>query len=97
MCCSMAIRVFRSLYRLADQPLRRASADSSFLSTYPRLVIEPVGMALIAIAGYLLVRQQGVDQALPLLGALALGAQRLLPMAQKVYEGWAQSAQQKPA
>ena len=37
----------------------------------------------------MLVRQQGVDKALPLLGALALGAQRLLPVVQKVYEGWA--------
>jgi len=41
--------------------------------------------------GLLLVRQQGVDKALPLLGTLSLGAQRLLPLFQKVYEGWAQS------
>ena len=82
-------------YRQADQPLRRVGADASFLSTYPRLVLEPVGMALIAVVGYLLVRQQGVARALPLLGALALGAQRLLPVVQKVYEGWAQSRNAK--
>ena len=82
-------------YRQADQPLRRVSADAAFLSTYPRLVLEPVGMALIAVMGYLLVRQQGVARALPLLGALALGAQRLLPVVQKVYEGWAQSRNAK--
>ena len=78
-------------YRDADRPLRRASADSTFLNSFPRLVLEPAGMALIAASGYVLVQQQGVNRALPLLGALALGAQRLLPMAQKVYEGWAQS------
>jgi ABC-type multidrug transport system fused ATPase/permease subunit len=77
-------------YRQADQPLRRAQAEGSFLSGYPRLVLEPVGMALIVLLGYVLVRQGGVARALPLLGVLALGAQRLLPVAQKVYEGWAQ-------
>ena len=82
---------YGATYLLADRPLRHAGADATFLSTYPRLVLEPVGMVLIASAGFVLVREQGVGRALPLLGALALGAQRLLPMAQKVYEGWAQT------
>jgi ATP-binding cassette subfamily B protein len=86
---------YASTYRQADLPLRQVQADASFLSTYPRLVLEPVGMALIALMGLLLVRQQGVSRALPLLGALALGAQRLLPVVQKVYEGWAQSRNSK--
>jgi ABC-type multidrug transport system fused ATPase/permease subunit len=86
---------YAATYRRADQPLRRAQAQGSFLSSYPRLVLEPAGLALIALVGYLLVRQGGVARALPLLGALALGAQRLLPMAQKVYEGWAQSRNAK--
>jgi len=87
--------LFAIRYSRADLPLRRVQADASFLSTYPRLVLEPVAMALIALMGLLLVRQQGVGKALPLLGALALGAQRLLPMVQKVYEGWAQSRNAK--
>lgn len=78
-------------YFRKDRQLRRALADSIFLSSYPRLVLEPLGIALIAFIGFILVRQQGVSVALPLLGALALGAQRLLPMVQKIYEGWAQS------
>ena len=88
-------RFYAAIYRQADQSLRRAQAQGSFLSSYPRLVIEPAGVALIALVGYLLVFQGGVDKALPLLGALALGSQRLLPMAQKVYEGWAQSRNSK--
>ncbi|MCX5945920.1 MAG: ABC transporter ATP-binding protein, partial [Cyanobacteria bacterium] len=86
---------YADTYRRADQPLRRSVADASFLSTYPRLVLEPVGMAMIAVMGFLLVRQAGVARALPLLGALALGAQRLLPVVQKVYEGWAQTRNAK--
>jgi ATP-binding cassette subfamily B protein len=88
-------RFYARSYRHADQPLRRIQAQGAFLSSYPRLVMEPAGMALIALLGYLLVRQGGGARALPLLGALALGAQRLLPMAQKVYEGWAQSRSSK--
>lgn len=86
---------YANSYQRADQPLRRNGADANFLSFYPRLVLEPVGMALIALMGLLLVRQAGVARALPLLGALALGAQRLLPVVQKVYEGWAQSRSAK--
>lgn len=86
---------YEANYREADRPMRLASADANFFSTFPRLVVEPAGMALIAVIGYLLVQQQGVDRALPLLGALALGAQRLLPTAQKIYEGWAQSRSAK--
>jgi ABC-type multidrug transport system fused ATPase/permease subunit len=86
---------YAATYRQAEQPLRQFQAQAGFLSSYPRLVMEPAGMALIAGVGYLLVLQGGVANAVPLLGALALGAQRLLPMAQKVYEGWAQSRSAK--
>jgi ATP-binding cassette subfamily B protein len=86
---------YADTYQRADQPLRRTGADAGFISTYPRLVLEPVGMALIAVIGLVLVRQHGVATALPLLGALALGAQRLLPVVQKVYEGWAQTRNSK--
>jgi len=81
---------YAETYRQADQPLRRGQALGNFLSSYPRLVMEPTGMALIAFIGYWLVVQDGVAKALPLLGLLALASQRLLPTAQKVYEAWAQ-------
>lgn len=84
-------RFYCDIYEQADQSLRRAQAQSSFLSTYPRLILEPAGMALIAIVGYFIAVNGDVYRALPLLGTLALGAQRLLPMAQKIYESWAQT------
>ena len=65
---------YANTYRQADLSLRQVQADASFLSAYPRLVLEPVGIALIALMGLVLVLQQGVSRALPLLGALALGA-----------------------
>ncbi len=77
------------IYQRTDNPMRRNEADARFLSSYPKMVLEPVGIAAIAVFGLLLVNQQGVGRALPLLGALALGAQRLLPVVQKIYENWA--------
>ena len=45
----------------------------------PRYALEALGMILIAALGYALVLEQGSsNNIIPLLGALALGAQRLL-------------------
>jgi ATP-binding cassette subfamily B protein len=47
-------------------------------------------MVLIAALAYALSRQtEGIATALPLLGALALGAQRMLPALQQIYYAWA--------
>lgn len=47
-------------------------------------------MAIIAVVAVLVAgREGGFAYALPLLGAVALGAQRLLPLLQQVYHGWA--------
>jgi len=74
------------LYRNADLPLRRASGDNIFISGSPRYVLEAIGMTLIAGLAYLMTLQEGgVVTAIPILGALALGAQRLLPALQQAY------------
>ena len=57
-------------------------------------MLEPVGMALIAVISLLLVRQEGVARALPLLGALALEPSGCCQWC-KVYESWAQTAIRK--
>ena len=78
-----------SIYRDADLALRRAQASNSFVSSCPRYVIEGVGMVLIAALAYVLSRQPGgVASALPVLAALAFGAQRLLPAVQQSYNSW---------
>jgi len=77
------------IYRQADQPQRQLQAKNQFLGTFPRYALEALGMVAIALLGGLLVMQQGAGGAvIPLLGALALGAQRLLPALQQVYGGW---------
>ena len=47
-------------------------------------------MVAIALLGGLLVFERGIETAvIPLLGTVALGAQRLLPALQQIYNGWA--------
>jgi ATP-binding cassette subfamily B protein len=47
-------------------------------------------MVLIAFVAFLLSRRpEGISAAIPILGALAIGAQRLLPLLQQSYASWA--------
>lgn len=78
-----------AIYRNADLALRRAQASNRFVSESPRYIMEAVGMILIAVLAYLLSKEPGgVAVALPVLAALALGAQRLLPALQQSYNSW---------
>ncbi len=82
--------VYCEIYRQADHPLRRAQGNNSFISQSPRYVMEALGMVLIAALTYALSRQAGgFATALPVLGSLALAAQRLLPALQQSYSAWA--------
>ena len=77
------------IYRNADLPLRRAQGNSAFISASPRYAMEALGMLLISALAYTLAQQtDGIAKAIPVLGALALGAQRLLPVLQQAYGSW---------
>jgi len=78
-----------TLYRKADLPMRRAAGDNMFISGSPKFVMESIGMSLIVILAYLLTQKQGgISAAIPILGALALGAQRLIPALQQAYSSY---------
>ncbi len=77
------------IYRSADLPLRKAQGSNSFISSSPRTGVEALSMVLIAALAYTLSKDAvGFGKAIPLLGALALGAQRLLPAMQQAYAAW---------
>jgi ABC-type multidrug transport system fused ATPase/permease subunit len=85
--------IYCDIYRKADHPLRLAQGNNTFISSSPRYVMEALGMVLIAALAYALSREVGgIATALPVLGALALGAQRLLPALQQSYSSWASIA-----
>jgi ATP-binding cassette, subfamily B, bacterial PglK len=81
--------VYCKIYRDADLPLRRAQANIQIIGIGPRFGIEALGMVLIAVLAYSLAgRPAGITSVIPVLGALALGAQRLLPVLQQAYSSW---------
>ena len=78
------------IYRRADLALRRAQGNNIFIQQSPRPLIEALGMILIAGLAFGMSRRAGgIAAALPVLVALALGAQRLLPALQQAYASWA--------
>jgi ATP-binding cassette subfamily B protein len=77
------------IYRNADLPSRHAQGSAAFISVSPRYAMEALGMLLIAALAYALAQQtDGIAKAIPILGAFALGAQRLLPVLQQAYGAW---------
>jgi ATP-binding cassette subfamily B protein len=77
------------IYRSADLSLRYAQGSNQFVGQSPRYGMEALGMLLIATLAYMLSQQsEGIAKAIPVLGALALGAQRLLPVMQQAYQAW---------
>ena len=77
------------VYQKSDSVLRKAYATSSFISVSPRFVTEALGMLLIALLAFVLTKQSNeINQAIPIVGALALASQRLLPVMQLAYSAW---------
>lgn len=81
--------VYSGVYDKAIQQLRRANGENSYMNQFPRYAMEAVGMVIIAVLAYILnSRPGGIQAALPIMAALALGAQRLLPLMQQLYGNW---------
>ncbi len=77
------------IYSSADLTLRIAQGNNQFIISSPRYGMEAMGMMLIAAIAYSLAQQiDGIAKAIPILGALALSAQRLLPVLQQAYGSW---------
>ena len=93
-----AQKVYSNVYRKAIIEFQRASGENTFINQAPRYAMEAFGMALIAAFVLTLSsRPGGVAAALPILGMLALGAQRLLPLMQQLYGNWSVVAGSKAA
>jgi len=83
-------KLYCDVYQQADRPLRRGQGDNIFIAGSPRYVMEAIGLVMIALLAYFLSqRPEGISSSLPVLGAMALGAQRLLPVLQQGYSAWA--------
>ena len=73
-------------YRKVDLSLRSAQANNQILGSTPRFGIESLGTVVIVILAYLLVgKESNIAVVIPVIGAFAIGAQRLLPVMQLLY------------
>jgi len=76
-------------YSLARRPLDKTAGKNAYMIIAPKFIIESLGMALIV---FLIVHNYNsstdVSILLPSLGALALGAQRILPYLQQLYSSY---------
>ena len=81
--------IYLKLHHKVEYSLRRAIGNNNFISGSPRFIIDAMGMTLIALLAYSFSLQAGgFITAIPLLGALALGAQRLIPNMQQIYSAY---------
>jgi ATP-binding cassette subfamily B protein len=84
--------LFEEKFRRIDARYRRARATTEFITSAPRFVVEAAGIVAIALTALAMSLQpRGIVAAIPILGTLALGMQRLLPLLQHAYAGWTRS------
>jgi len=79
---------FRNLFNKTNWKYTTARASNLVIGPSPRFIVEALGVLLIAGFAYFAVMStDGLNIMIPTLGAMALGAQRLLPNLQLIYIG----------
>jgi ATP-binding cassette subfamily B protein len=80
---------FCDIYKKSDIALRRSQARVQFIYGSPRFIVEALGMVFIAVLIVILTKRNGgVALAIPLLGVMVMGAQRMLPLLQQIYSSF---------
>ena len=73
-------------YRKADLSLRNAQGTNQIITLTPRFGIEAIAIVVMAALAYSMTKTtEGIITVIPILGSIALGAQRMLPSMQLVY------------
>lgn len=76
-------------YSFFDKEKRLAISSNQYLQASPRFILESVGMISLASFGFFIsIKSDNPSDIFPLLGAIALGSQRLLPCLQQIYSAW---------
>ena len=83
-------QTFVRSYRESESALRQSRATALIMSGTPRFVIETLGTLFITgLALHLTTNSNGLTSAIPMLGAITLASQRLIPVMQQLYSSWA--------
>ena len=80
---------YLNLFKKTDRDLKQAQLNISFFSQFPKFVIESIGIIFIIIAVVILYsKNSNISDVLIPISVLALSAQKLLPLLQKIYHSW---------
>jgi ATP-binding cassette, subfamily B, bacterial PglK len=81
--------VYSTIYYNSSKRLINATGENQFITLAPRYVMEFVGVFLIITIAYMETSDSGeLNNILPLLGVMALSAQKTLPLLQQLYTTW---------
>ena len=76
-------------YEKIDRKRRLRLAENQSISKFPKYIHEGLGLMLVAIFSYFLIKNSNqTSNFISTIGLLTLGAQRLLPAAQQIYNSW---------
>ena len=77
-------------FQINNYNLRRYQGMTGFITTFPRYLFEGIGLFFIGVAGIIIYSNlnNNSSNVIALLGAFALGAQKLLPTMQSSYKSW---------
>ena len=80
---------FKKIYSENDKPRRLRQANNQYLQQFPKLILESITILVITLICILLINNStNKNEIFTLLGALALGVQKLLPAFQQIYSSW---------
>ena len=77
-------------YEDSDRKIKKARANTYFLSIVPRYALETFAMVIFSafIFLYIKLENDNINAIIPTIGLLALAAQRLLPILQQLYQSF---------
>lgn len=89
--------VFGEIYRRRHTAMAQIETSFAILGSLPKYGIEAIAICTFAIFALSLAQgPDGFNNAIPSLGAIALGAQRLLPLLQQLFTNWASVRTYRP-
>lgn len=78
-----------SKFKINNYNLRRYQGMTGFITTFPRYLFEGIGLLFIGISGIIIYSNvNNSSNVIAMLGAFALGAQKLLPTMQSFYKSF---------
>ena len=83
-------------FNTIERQTRRAYMQNNWMQQLPRMLLEFIGMSGIVLVAFVLVDDSGLNS-VATLGFMALGCQKLLPLAQQVYYAWGHLRLGKPS